>query len=67
MPVKLQVLITEDVSDAQGLALHLISGGQPIATATADEKGCLVFDVDPATLSDPAVRLAPGVAIGGEG
>ena len=42
-----------------GVDLQLLDNGGLVATARSRMDGTVTFDVDPSTLTGPAVRLAP--------
>jgi len=43
----------------EGISLQLLSDGVVISAATTNADGVVTFDVDPGTLKNPAINLAP--------
>ena len=59
MSLTVTILIHDNTPIDPGVNLQLLDGDKVVTTARTAENGMTTFDVDPATLSSPAVRLAP--------
>lgn len=59
MSLTVTILLHDDMPIDAGVNLQLLDGGKIVATARTTGDGIVIFDVDPATLTSPAVNLAP--------
>jgi hypothetical protein len=57
MPLTVTIFLDNNTPMDPNVPIDLVSGGQRAATALTDSTGSVFFDVDPATLTNPAVRL----------
>jgi hypothetical protein len=58
MPLTVTILFDDNTLIDPGVNLQLLSGGSVVATALTANDGTVTFNVDPATLTSPAVNLA---------
>jgi len=59
MSLTVTILIHDNTPLDPGVNLQLLDGERVVATARTAGNGTAIFDADPATLTSPAVRLAP--------
>ena len=59
MSLTVTILIHDNAPIDPGVNLQLLDGDKVVTTARTADNGMATFDVDPATLTSPAVRLAP--------
>lgn len=59
MSLSVSIIFADNTPIDAGVSLQLLSGGAVISTATTDAEGIVTFDVDPGTLTSPAINLAP--------
>jgi hypothetical protein len=58
MPLTVTIFFDDNTPIDQGVNLQLLNGGSVVATALTASDGTVTFNVDPATLTSPAVNLA---------
>lgn len=59
MSLTVTIIFDDNTLLEPGVNLQLLNGGSVVATALTGSDGTVTFDVDPATLTSPAVNLAP--------
>ena len=59
MSLSVSIVFADGTPLGAGVNLQLLSGGAVVSTGTTDARGAVTFDVDPATLTSPAINLAP--------
>lgn len=58
MPLTVTILLPDQTPLEAGVALDLLSAGEPVATATTIADGTATFSIDPGSLATPAVRVS---------
>jgi hypothetical protein len=58
MPLTVTIFFDDNTLIDPGVNLQLLSSGNVVATALTANGGTVTFNVDPSTLSSPAVNLA---------
>lgn len=59
MSLTVTIIFDDNTLIDPGVNLQLLNAGSVVATALTVSGGTVTFDVDPATLTSPAVNLAP--------
>ena len=59
MPLTVTIIFDDNTLIDPGVNLQLLNGGSVVATALTGNNGTVTFNVDPSTLSSPAVNLSP--------
>jgi hypothetical protein len=59
MPLTVTIMFHDDTRFPPGVNLQLLNNGSVVATARSESGGTVTFDVEPSTLTSPAVNLAP--------
>ncbi len=58
MSLTITILFADNTPIDPGVNLQLLDSGNLVATALTGRDGTVTFDVDPSTLSSPAINLA---------
>jgi hypothetical protein len=58
MSLTVTIIFDDNTPIDPGVNLQLLSGGSVVATALTGSNGTVTFDVDPSTLTSPAVNLS---------
>ena len=59
MSLSVRIIFADNTLMEEGVTLQLLSGGTVVSIGITDDKGSVTFDVDPSTLMNPAINLAP--------
>lgn len=59
MPLTVTFFFSDNTPIDAGVNLQLLNNGVVVATALTEAEGQVTFNVDPSTLTQPAVNLAP--------
>jgi hypothetical protein len=59
MSLTVTIIFDDNTLIDPGVNLQLLNAGSVVATALTVSGGTVTFDVDPTTLTSPAVNLAP--------
>jgi hypothetical protein len=59
MSLRVSIIFADNTPIDAGVNLQLLSDGAVVSTATTDVEGGVTFNIDPSTLTSPAINLAP--------